>query len=549
MPQSQEGHLLRIAGSIALTLAMTVSGVLPAQEQPRIVVLLVVDQMRADFFERFAPLFDGGLARVLREGVVFSDTHHDHAFTRTAAGHATLSTGAHPARTGIPDNAFWDQTEHRLRNAVEDGTVQILGAPSDTGRSPAALRVDAVGDWLNQAHPESRVFAVAGKHRAAIFLGGRHPDGAYWYHGDNGAFVTSTYYRAALPDWVEAFNAADYPRAYFRDGWTKLKDNGAYDRAREDSFPAENRGVNFVFPHGLDRPGDPLSPYEQFALTPHLDDVTFQFAESLVVREDLGGDDVVDLLLLGISSGDNIGHEYGPMSQEVEDFVLRLDRRLGSFLAFLDERIGPDRYALVLTSDHGAPVMPEENQRRKVTSGRVTMAELQPVLLPVLQKALFDFEIQVIPRITFYFPFGMTIAFPDGVTTDEQMRQIRKRVAEAVRKADWAADAFTYDELADPDTRDRPYLAEFRRSFVPDRAPDVIIHYKENFFFSTGLPVDHGTPYGYDTHVPLIFKVPGLAPRVSGVRAGAVDVAPTIAHILGITVPGSIDGKVLSLEP
>ena len=253
--------------------------------------------------------------------------------------------------------------------------------------------------------------------------------------------------------------------------------------------------------------------------------------------------------MIGISSGDYMGHEYGPMSQENQDFVLRLDRRLGEFMDHLDERFGNDGYALIFTSDHGAPLMPEENQRRGVRAGRVTMNEVQDVLLPVLQQGLYDLEITEIPRITFFYPFGLTMAFPEGTISDEAMAELRQRVADAVRKTDWAADAFTYDELADPETEPRPYLEAFQNSFVADRAPDVVVLYEENFFLSNGLPIDHGMPYDYDTHVPLIFVAPGLPGRVVGDRVRAVDVAPTIAYILGVSPPENIDGVVLPLWP
>ena len=516
---------------------------------PSVTVVVMVDQMRADFLRRFNDQFEGGLARLLAEGVVFSNMRHEHAFARTATGHAVLATGSHPKNTGIPSNVFWDRNQRRLVNAVEDLTVQVLGAPSDTGRSPQAMRRTAVGDWLKATSPNSKVFSVSGKDRSGILAGGMEPDGVYWYHRPSGQFVTSTYYRDALPEWVVAFNDADYPRALFGDGWDRLLPEDAYERSREDDFAPERRGESTTFPHRPDEEHPDLTFYEQFALTPLLDDLTFRFAEQLIDIEEVGTNGAPDLLLLGISSGDNMGHEFGPMSHEIQDFVLRLDRRLGEFMDHLDDRFGSDGYALILTSDHGTPLMPEENERQGTRAERVTMVELQEVLLPVLQQGLYELEIDVIPQITFFFPFGLTMAFPDGAVADEAMAELRERVADAVRATDWAADAFTYEEVADPETKTRAYLEAFQNNFVPDRAPDIFILYEESFFFSSGIPVDHGTPYGYDTQVPLIFLAPGLTGHVVGDGVRSIDVAPTIATLLGIDPPADVDGRPLALRP
>ncbi len=517
--------------------------------RPPVTVVVFVDQMRADFLRRFNDQFEGGLARLMTQGVVFSNMRHEHAFTRTATGHAVLITGSYPKHTGIPSNVFWDRTEKRLVNAVEDLSVTILGAPSDTGRSPQAMRRGALGDWLKADSPNSKVFSVSGKDRSGILVGGKEPDGVYWYHRPSGQFVTSTYYRDALPEWIMEFNEADYARDLFRDGWHRLFPKKAYERSREDDFEPERRGEDTKFPHRPDRRHPDLTFYEQFALTPLLDDLTFRFAEHLIEMEDLGTSDSPDLLLIGISSGDNIGHEFGPMSQEIQDFVLRLDRRLGEFMGYLDERFGTDGYALILTSDHGAPLMPEENEREGIRADRVTMTHVQEVLLPVLQQGLYDLKITEIPRITFFYPFGLTMAFREGAVSDEAMAELRQRIAEAVRETDWAADAFTYEEVADPETKSRPYLKAFQNNFVADRAPDVFILYEENFFYSSGIPVDHGMPYAYDSHVPLLFLVPGLTGRVIGDRVRSIDVAPTIAYILGVSPPEEIDGSVLPLWP
>jgi hypothetical protein len=401
----------------------------------------------------------------------------------------------------------------------------------------------AVGDWLKEASVHSKVFAAATKDRVAVLMGGRRADAAYWYHEDSGRYVTSRYYRPELPAWVETFNATDPMSAYMAAGWSKLRDDAAYARSREDSFPPETGGKHFLFPHAIGDNG--LPPHQSITYTPFADAVTLQLIRHLVTEEELGGDERPDLLAIGLAGGDAIGHEFGPMSQEVQDYYLRLDLELGAFLEFLDRQVGADRYVVLLTADHGTPLLPEESQRRGVEAGRVTLADLQPMLVPVLQEALFDLEIEAIPQISFVFPYGFSMLFPDSAVTERQLRELRARVAAAVRKAPGVADAFTFEELANRTTKARPFLAEYRASFVPNRAPDVMVHFKRNYFFTTTLPVDHGTPYDYDTHVPIMLFGAGVAPGRKDQRVSVTDVAPTLAALLGVTPSPDVEGQSL----
>ena len=306
MTRSWESSLKQV-GSIVLGILLLAHSAGYAQtDPPPITVMVMVDQLRADVLRRFHDQFEGGLARLLAEGVVFSDMHHDHAFALTATGHAVLLTGSHPNHTGISSNVYWDRTKRRLVNAVEDLTVTILGAPSDTGRSPQAMRRPALGDWLKADSPNSKVFVVSGKDRSGILAGGKAPDDVYWYHRPSGQFVTSTYYRDTLPDWVAEFNEQDYARGLFGDGWERMLPEEAYERSREDDFAPERRGKGATFPHRPDGEDSGLTFYEQFALTPLLDDLTFRFAKQMLEVEDLGTDDAPDLLFIPVGNAGNI---------------------------------------------------------------------------------------------------------------------------------------------------------------------------------------------------------------------------------------------------
>jgi hypothetical protein len=524
-----------------------------AVSPPPLVVLLVVDQMRADYVDRFSDQFVGGFARLLRDGAQFTEVHHAHAITATAAGHATLVTGVHPARHGIPANAFWDRGSGMLRYAAADDDAVIVGVPGDSGRSPLQLRREGITEWLHTASPRSKVFAVSGKDRAAILMGGLDPDGAYWYNRTSAKFVTSSYYADSLPAWVRTWNGTLPERRYLDLGWWRLLDSTAYAVAREDSFPPENRGRDFLFPHALGT-GDSLPieswPPDSLAAardrlygSPFSDAMVLEFARALFRQEALGLDDAPDLLLISLSASDLVGHEFGPLSQETADTYFRLDRLLGTFFEDLDVTVGEGNWTVVLTSDHGAPLIAEEYLRQGIDAGRISLRGLQEVLVPLLQQGIFDFAITSVPRVIVAPPFGLMIPFPPETVSDEQMADLLDFVATGLRDVPWIVDAFTREQLADTTATDNLFLPSYRRSYPADRTPDIALLLKERYIISVGLVVDHGTPYDYDTHVPLLLYGRGVPPAIIDGPVFSVDIAPTLAALLGIDPPGDLDGQ------
>jgi predicted AlkP superfamily pyrophosphatase or phosphodiesterase len=528
-------------------------------DPPRLVVLVVVDQMRDDYLSRFAPMFDGGFSRLLEHGTSFQKAYHDHAFTQTAPGHATLSTGVFPSRHGVVDNTWYDRGQDRAIYAVEDLSSPILGFPEDSGRSPVNLMRPTVGDWLKAASPQSKVFSVSTKDRAAVLMGGAKPDGAYWYHAGTGRYVTSQYYRDAMPHYVTEFNAEHLADKYILAGWYPSLPEDAYGLSREDNFAAEDDSVDAAFPHLFDVaiPDTTLYPdsvphperrhYSRLRVTPFADRLTFALAREIVRAESLGADDVPDLLLVSASAGDFIGHEFGPMSWEIQDEYHQLDEMLEEFFAFLDEQVGPEEYAVALTSDHGVAWLVEEARRHGKDAMRIGTTEIQGPLVRGLQVALFTERIYGQPALSNMFPYGLTVTFsgsPDTLTT-EQLRAVRRIVADSLRTAPVLADVFTYDELHEGIGADRPFFEAFQRSFYPDRAADLILLLKENYTTPRVLRANHGSPYEYDAHVPLIFMGPGIPHSKVDRRVSSVDVAPTLAALLGIDPPGDLDGKVL----
>jgi predicted AlkP superfamily pyrophosphatase or phosphodiesterase len=514
--------------------------------QPRLAVVIVVDQMRADFLTEFAEDFEGGFARLTREGAVFTDAFHDHAVTATAPGHATIATGTHPSRHGVVGNQIWSYERDRLRNIVLDDAVAMVGTERLSGRSPHSLMRSAIGDWLKAEYPDSRVFAVSLKDRAAVFAAGQRPDGVYWYDERAGNFVTSDYYIDALPPWVERFNDLDWVDPYFGESWLPSFREG------HDRLTHGNVGDTTFsgFPHVL--MGDADVPdrrfYARFRLTPFADRMTLDFAEALIDAEQLGADDAPDLLIVGLSAADYIGHRYGPWSEETHDQYARLDDYLGNFMAHLDRQIGRDRYVLVLTADHGVMPIPEQMVSLGLAGGRTLSDDLLADLEPIVQVAVEQRIIPVMPRLGYIF--GVVFDFDDAEVSETQIDALANLVADYLRNRPDVSAAFTAAELQAGSAANDGWLGRYQRSFYPGRAPAVMVHPVENHLITPEeRGATHGSPYAYDARVPLIFLGDGIAPGQYEGDVRTVDIAPTLAELLGTAPPSDIDGKVLMLGP
>ncbi|MCZ6916545.1 MAG: alkaline phosphatase family protein [Gemmatimonadetes bacterium] len=529
---------------------LVVAGAGPREQAapPKLVVMLVVDQMRADYLTRFQSHYTGGFARLMKHGAVFTDAHHEHFFTSTAPGHATIATGVHPSRHGIVSNDWWDRTERKWVYAVDDTAALIVGAPDFPGRSPANLWREGVGDWLKRQVPESKVYAVALKDRASIVLGGQHPDGVYWFNPSSGAFVTSTYYRASLPDWVLEFNRSGRVDAHASGVWTRVLAEEMYAESREDNFPPENDGIHVTFPHALPGYSDSTPPfpgesyYRELIRTPFGDELTLAFVEQLILNEGVGDDAAPDLLFVSASSADYIGHRYGPYSQEIQDYYLRFDRALGEFLEFLDEQIGRESYVVVLSSDHGVLPMPEELLRRGTDARRLDALDRQELIVTPLLEAMDSLGINANPRVLSLL-YGLVMDFPEEAVSEDEMAELRRVTAASILASNLVADAYAIDDV------DLATTDEFRqrhlRSFHPNRASDIIIRFKERYLLYGDFGTTHETPYPYDTHVPLIVARPGTASAWYDRRVATVDIAPTLAALLAITAPADLDGVAL----
>ena len=510
-----------------------------AQAPPRLTVVVIVDQMPVHVLERFDDLFAGGLRRLLDAGAVFTRARHLHGIPHTGPGHATLATGAHPSAHGIVSNNWLDRATGEWVYAAGDTAHPLVGSDGE-GRSPRLLERPTLGTHLKRAHPGARVFAVAPKDRSAVLMGGHEADGAFWFDGATGRWITSTWYGADLPAWVRDFNASGAADSLSRLPWTELLEEAPYRRSRADDSPFENDGGETTFPHAAPayREGEGWAP--GFLATPWLDELTFELALSAIAAEALGADADPDLLWVGLSAGDFIGHAFGPWSREVQDLFLRLDRALGRFLDALDRRLGPDGYVVALSADHGVVAMPEAARTEGYDARRVDRASIMDLIRPALERAAAaEGWIEPIPASLAYMGVYMRIPAP---LDPGAAGRIRAAVAAELLRHARIEDAVTDAELGAGIRR--PFVDAFRRSRFPGRSPDVFLRGRERDLLAGPGFTAHLSPYDEDVRVPLIVMGAGVRPGRFGRDVATVDLAPTLAALLGVALDG-FDGEPL----
>jgi len=525
---------------------------------PRLVVLVAVDQMIPEQLERLAPHLDGGLGRFVTAGRVWPAAELRHAATETGPGHATLGTGVLPSRHGIVGNAYYDRAAGSWRYCAQDDEALLLapgGAIRDAapgGPSGANLLVPGFAERLRDAFPGSRSVAIAGKDRAATLMAGRRPDRALWWDRRAGGFTSSSAYEAELPDWVLAWNA----------GWTARADGHLWEPCFEgdlegtgtapDDRPGEAAlGVaGHVFPYRAPALGQDPEPIRLQALagfvyaSPLVDRFVVDLAIEALERLDLGADGAVDLLALSLSACDTVGHRSGPYSRETTDVILRADDELERLFTRLDERLGPGGWIAALSSDHGVLELPEALAERGVGARRIFSNEVRRSLAAVreaLQERFGgEFFGAALPGTGLTLDAG---AIEAAGADPAQVRALARDVLAA--ECGWIADAYTWDELAAPEPARDAFMVLERASFVPARAPDVVLRLQPWIVLDFRAGTSHGTPYPYDRRVPVAFLGPGVTAGKSFERASPMDVLPTVLALLGAAVPEGLDGRPL----
>ncbi len=538
---------MRKLGAVLFMSAMLILPACSKSPLPKLVVLISIDQMRADYVERYSAQFTGGLGRLYREGLVYTNADLNYASSETGPGHATLSTGSYPNVNGILANEWIDPNTRKKVYCVGDSTAaQVEGEGGNF--SPKNLAVTGLGDWIKTHSLDSKVISVSAKDRAAILMGGKLPNCAYWYDSKTGRMVTSAYYAQALPEWVKNFNAANWLDHNLPAAWEKLKSEEAYATHGPDEMAGEYKwGEDSSFPHAFSAD----KKASEALRSPWGDMLVLDFARAAIQGEQLGQRKVVDMLAIGLSCTDYVGHAFGPDSHEMHDHLLRLDVALGKFLKDLEEELGEGEVLLALSADHAVMPLPEYlTQIKHENAKRVFWNDaLKPKLAALDQKLQHESGSKetIISENAFLNYAATARRGVDSLALENKVR------AELL-KIDAIADVYFRRELLDQKPSDRAFIDYFRRSYFPPRGEDYQIRFCENCLI-TSYPTGttHGSTYRYDTHVPLIFFGAGIQPAKIEREVYTVDVAPTLAKFLSYDYPERVDGarleEVLKFKP
>jgi predicted AlkP superfamily pyrophosphatase or phosphodiesterase len=509
----------------------------PAPQRPKLVVVITVDQLRPDYFNRWRTQLTGGLAQLYTEGAVFTDGYQDHAVTETAPGHSTVLSGRWPAHTGIIRNSA----------GVQDSLAPLLIATNGPGASPRRFRGTTLFDWLKAADPTARALSVSRKDRGAILPIGQAKEQVYWYQ--SAIFTTSRYYADTLPTWVQRFNGRHLPQKAANTAWTLLLPDSAYKE--DDNQTWENVGRDVVFPHRL--PADSLRAASAMASTPAMDSLTLLFALEGFETLKLGRSRGTDVLAVSLSATDAVGHAYGPDSREIHDQVLRLDRYLGWFLKRVTDRVGKDNVVVVLTADHGVTPLPERT--RTMTGGAAYRVYIDSIINSVNRDLTRMVNAatatrDTTPRAWLMFDSGMLFLQDNGrfAAMSVRMDSVLDALAARVRAVQGVVRVDTPADLARADTASDPVARRWVHQLPPDAGVVLTVSLSPTSVWDIpNLPIAmHGNPSEEDSHVPILFWGRGIKRGTYGGRVNTVDIAPTLGLLLGVTPLSLIDGRPLS---
>ncbi|MDT7602673.1 MAG: hypothetical protein QOF61_670 [Acidobacteriota bacterium] len=542
--------------------------------RPRLVLLIVVDQFRADYLERFGDLFaQNGLRRLVGQGALWTNANYDHMPTYTAPGHATTMTGTWPSENGIVANDWYDRESGCPVSNVWDPEDRIAagcrlaqsrwqlfgGGANERAPSPRRLTASTLGDELRLAtNDRSKVIGISVKDRAAILPAGRHANAAYWFSSLAGNMVSSSYYFNDLPAWVKRFDEGRPADKFFGKKWEYLLGSDAEYVRRQgaDAPPWENigniAGDTNKFPHtitgGADKPGAAF--YGALDASPFSNDMLVDFAEAAIDNEALGKDADTDVLTLSFSANDYVGHRYGPYSQEMMDVTLRVDRQIGALLDFVDSRVGLQNTLVVFTADHGVAPIPEHAAALGLPGGRISSADVLNAVRNALRARFSkpgerdttaDYVLEPFMNANVFFN---TVALRrDGVERAEAERA----ACEGALTVPGISRCFTRTQLEAGEVSSSDAVARrVLHGFSQRRSGDVIVLAEPFKYLGDSIPATHGSPYNYDTHVPLIVMGQGIASGRYTQSATPADIAPTLASLLRVQPPSNATGRILN---
>lgn len=522
------------------------AGKTEAKKGYKLVLGITIDQFRADYLDRFADLFGkGGFKRLTTGGAYYASAHYRHACTYTAPGHGVILTGSAPAINGIIGNAWYDRETGKNVESITDDRYQAV--PAGRSAAPTRLLVTTVGDELKSATGgRAKVIGISLKDRSAILPAGKSADAAYWFDVKTGTMQTSTYYMKELPAWATLFNAAKPVDQWFGKKWEKTLPAAAYERCDVDDAPYEGKfaGGGHAFPHtvGVGKAPDAVF-YNDFTKTPWANELLVDFAEDALVNEQLGADDVPDILSVSFSANDILGHYFGPNSQEVLQMTVDTDRAVARLLDIVDKRVGLENTLIFLTADHGVGPIPEYSQTHKLGGARISPESIREAAFKALVAKFGEGEwFSGAASDTIYLNLNTIKA------KNLDRHDVECVVGEAALTVPGVAAYFTRSQLLNGPLPQTDIARRVQLAFNAERSGDVYFVPRPYCFFSEGssIATTHGTPYEYDTHVPVLVMGRGLKPGRYLMEASPSDIAPTLAALLGISAPSGNIGRVLT---
>ncbi|MFZ6758022.1 alkaline phosphatase family protein [Undibacterium sp. Ji50W] len=537
-----------LAASSALCAAPVYAVEKPAQ--PKLVVVLVVDGLPQEQVMRYREQFgQGGFRRLLEQGAWFSNAHQAHGVTVTAVGHSAVLTGAYPYQHGIIANTWTDPVTLASVYCTEDTAYTYIGeeTKASDGTSPANLRVSTLGDELRYASGErSKVITVSGKDRGAILLAGKTGT-AYMYMGKTGNFASSTYYMKNHPEWVQQYQAGKPQDRFYGKEWRPLLADAAYVNDANDNLlsdaDAEDKRFPFTYTSKSGKPD--ADYYGKLNTSPFLDEMTLDFARAAIEGEKLGqnGAGVPDVLGISLSSHDYVNHSFGPESRMSHDHLQRLDRLLAGFFSYLDKRVGLANTMVVLTADHGFPNVPEFSQAIKRDAQRLDGKKILEAMNQHLSEKFGQDKLATTwsnPSILLDYK----LIDQKGLKREE----VETAAARFAVTVPGIANSFTRTQFENGTLPQNRLSTLMQRAWNRQRSGDIMLVTKPYWYFGSGAHgTSHGSPYSYDTNVPLVFMgKPWFKPGAYGQYAEVMDIAPTLAHLLRVRPPSGSEGRVLT---
>jgi predicted AlkP superfamily pyrophosphatase or phosphodiesterase len=492
---------------------------------PKLIVVIVIDQFRGDYLDRYRDEFgDSGFRFLLDHGAYFPNCNYNYANTRTAPGHATLFTGAYSNGHGIVSNEWWDQKKKRMVTSVEDEDTKLVGAEGKSGASPRNLMADTLGDEMKLAtQGKSRVFAISLKDRASVLPGGFSADAAYWIDPKSGVWITSTYYRDQLPPWAQNFNSTRQQKYWDRD-WVDAQGIKLASTAHRKSKDGSDAGF-----------------YEVLGPTSFANQYEFEFARELVVYENVGRGPATDLLSISLSANDILGHQVGPGSPAMHQMALDLDRDLADFINFLGHQIGLADVWIALSADHGVSAVPDDAKKLRIPAANLDISKLESQINAALTAKFSPGH----PAQFMKLDYPQAWIDPDVFTAAHvHERDAETAVGEAMKQVG-LRDYYTKSQLAAGEVPNTALGRKYLNSYSPEGSW-YVLGVPDIYTIGPGKGTDHTSPYNYDTHVPLLlFGIPFQAGTYR-TSVEPIDLTPTLASLLGINAPTHSVGRVLT---